>query len=117
MAAAFAGSEVETFQVKELPPPPEYETVPPVPKLTEEPSVPVKVRVLLAVRVFPSATAKVELEAGAVTAILLIEVTEAAPRVGVTRVGLVTRTTAPVPETAEMEVPLILKAFPLPAVS
>jgi hypothetical protein len=74
-----------------------YVTVPPVPKATEDESVPVKVKVLLAVKVFPSATARVEDVAGVVMAILLIEVAEATPSVGVTKVGEVLPTRDPVP--------------------
>jgi hypothetical protein len=39
------------------------------------------------------------------------------PRIGVTSVGEVERTTSPVPVTVVIEVPLILKLFPVPAVS
>ena len=52
-------------------------------------SVPAKVRELLAVRVFPSATVRVAEVAGAVMATLLTEVADATPRVGVVRMGLV----------------------------
>jgi hypothetical protein len=74
-----------------------YVTVPPVPKATEEASVPVKVKVLLAVKVFPSATVIVEAVAGAVIATLLIEVAVATPSTGVTKVGDVLPTKVPVP--------------------
>ena len=50
-------------------------------------SVPARVRVLLTVRVFPSATVNVAEVAGAVIVSLLIEVALATPRVGVTNVG------------------------------
>ena len=52
-------------------------------------SVPAKVRVLLDVRVLPSATVRVAEVAGAVMASLLTEVADATPSVGVVRVGLV----------------------------
>jgi hypothetical protein len=42
---------------------------------------------------------------------------EGVPRIGVTSVGEVERTTSPVPVTVVIEVPLILKLFPVPAVS
>jgi hypothetical protein len=48
-----------------------YTTVPPVPNATEEESVPVKVRVLLTVRVFPFAIVRVADVAGAVIVTLL----------------------------------------------
>ena len=60
-------------------------------------SVPARVSVLLAVSVLPSAIAKVEPVAGAVIASLLMLVAEATPKVGVTSVGLVARTTEPEP--------------------
>ncbi len=56
-------------------------------------SVPASVIELLAVRVFPSRMVKVEPVAGAVNVTLLIVVAEATPRVGVTRVGEVEKTT------------------------
>jgi hypothetical protein len=68
-----------------------------VPKATDDVSVPVKVSVLLAVKVLPSATVKVALVAGAVMATLLIEVALATPRVGVVRDGEVAKTNAPLP--------------------
>ena len=52
-------------------------------------SVPAKVRELLAVSVFPSATVRVAEVAGAVMASLFIEVAVATPSAGVVRVGLV----------------------------
>jgi hypothetical protein len=61
------------------------------------PSVPANVRVLETVAVLPSATASVEPLAGAVMAILLIEVAVATPRTGVASVGVFARTGAPVP--------------------
>ena len=72
-------------------------SVPPVPIASVLPSVPVSVRVLLAVKVLPSATASVLLVAGAVIAILLMLVAVATPRTGVTRVGVLAKTKAPVP--------------------
>jgi hypothetical protein len=48
---------------------------------------------------------------------VLILVAVATPRVGVVRVGLVARTTAPVPVTAVSVVPLILNTLPVAAVS
>ena len=74
-----------------------YTTVPPVPKATELASVPVKVKVLLAVKVLPSAIVKVEPVAGVVIATLLILVAVATPNVGVTSVGLLAKTKAPEP--------------------
>ena len=94
-----------------------YNTVPPVPNATLDPSVPVNVRVLLAVRVLPSAIVNIEPVAGGVIVTLLIEVAEATPSVGVTRVGLVASTTLPLPVTALTCVPLILNTLPVPAVS
>ena len=72
-------------------------TVPPPPKATDEESVPVKVRVLLTVNVFPSATVSVELVTGAVIVTLFILVAVATPRLGVVRDGLVANTSAPEP--------------------
>jgi hypothetical protein len=43
--------------------------------------------------------------------------TATVPRTGVTRVGELARTTAPVPVTAVIPVPLILRTLPVPAVS
>ena len=74
-----------------------YATVPPAPNAIELASVPVKVSVLLAVNVLPSAIVNVALDAGAVNATLLIDVAVAAPSVGVTNVGLVANTNEPVP--------------------
>ena len=71
--------------------------MPPAPKATELESVPVKVRVLLAVRVLPSAMVKVAVVAGAVRVTLLILVAVATPRTGVVSVGLVPKTNKPVP--------------------
>lgn len=67
------------------------------------PSVPARVRELLAVNVLPSAMVRVEPVAGVVSVSLLIEVAEATPRVGVTRVGEVERTTSPVPVHVKRE--------------
>ena len=71
--------------------------MPPAPKATEEASVPVKVKVFDAVRVFPSAIVNVEPVAGAVIVTLLIVVAVATPIVGVVRVGLVAKTSNPDP--------------------
>lgn len=60
-------------------------------------SVPDKVRLWLTVNVLLSATAKVELVAGAVMAILLTLVAVATPNTGVTNVGVLANTNAPVP--------------------
>src|SRR5690242_2962339 len=74
-----------------------------------DPSVPAKVSVFEQVSVFPSATASVELVAGAVIAILLMLVAEATPSTGVTSVGDVSITNfVPVPVCEATEV-----AFPL----
>ena len=59
--------------------------------------MPVKVSVLLTVSVLPSAIVSVEPVAGAVMLTLLMLVALATPRVGVTRVGLVANTRAPLP--------------------
>ena len=64
-------------------------SVPPPPTASVAPSVEVSVRVLEIVAVLPSATASVELVAGAVIAILLIDVAVATPRDGVVSVMLV----------------------------
>ena len=56
------------------------------------PSVPVRARELLAVSVLPSAIVSVEPVAGGVRVSLLTVVADAAPRVGVVRVGLVENT-------------------------
>src|SRR3990167_7742102 len=74
-----------------------YVTVPPAPKATDELSVPVKVKVLEAVKVLPSAIVKVAEVAGAVRVSLLIVVAVATPRTGVTKVGEVARTAKPDP--------------------
>ena len=72
--------------------------------------------VLLAVSVFPSAIANVEAVAGAVIAILLIDVAVAAPSVGVTNVGDVENTkfvdVVPVVPPADKPV-MLLKAVRL----
>ena len=60
-------------------------------------SVPVNVKLLLAVRVLPSAIVNVEPVAGAVIDTLLIEVAEATPRTGVTKVGVLANTRLPEP--------------------
>ena len=97
--------------------PPVYATVPPLPNATDELSVPVNVNVLLAVNVFPSAIVNVEPVAGAVNVTLLMLVADATPRVGVTSVGLVARTFAPVPVTLEKPTNSAFQpAAPLPAV-
>lgn len=64
-------------------------------------SVPAKVKELLDVKVFPSATVKVALVAGAVMESLLTDVAEAAPILGVVKAGLVANTAAPVPCSSE----------------
>ena len=71
--------------------------VPPVPTFKVEPSVPVKVKLLLAVRVLPSAMVRVDPVAGAVIATLFTLVAVATPMVGVVKVGLVANTARPVP--------------------
>lgn len=96
------GSPVQLVNVPELGvpnAPPEKITVPPAPNATELASVPVKVSVLLAVSVFPSAIVSVEPVAGAVSVTLLTVVAVATPSVGVVNDGLVARaTTVPVPD-------------------
>ena len=64
------------------------------------PSVPAKIRELLAVSVLPSAIVKVALVVGAVIVILFIEVAVATPKIGVTKVGDVALTTLPEPVVA-----------------
>ena len=64
--------------------------------------MPVKVSVLLAVKVLPSAIVNVEPVAGAVMATLLMLVADATPNVGVTSVGLVANTNEPVPVSSVM---------------
>ena len=59
--------------------------------------MPVNVNVLLAVNVLPSAIVNVELVAGAVIATLLTLVAVATPNTGVTNVGVLANTRAPVP--------------------
>jgi hypothetical protein len=82
-----------------------YATVPPAPKEIVEPSVPVKVRVLLEVRVLPSATVKVEAVAGAVIVTLFKVVADATPKVGVAKVGEDDKTTFPEPVEVVTPVP------------
>ena len=65
-------------------------------------SVPASVNELLAVSVLPSAMVRVEPEAGAVKATLLTDVAVATPSTGVTRVGVVARTTEPEPVVADV---------------
>ena len=77
-----------------------YATVPPVPKATEDESVPVNVSVLLAVSVLPLATVKVPVELVIVSPLILVAV--AAPRLGVVREGLVAKTNAPEPVSSEI---------------
>lgn len=60
-------------------------------------SVPARVRLLLAVSVFPSATVNVALVAGAVIVSLLMLVAVATPKLGVVKDGLVAKTLLPVP--------------------
>ena len=74
-----------------------YTTVPPPPKATELPSVPVNVSVFDAVNVLPSAMVSVEPVAGAVIATLFTDVAVATPMVGVVSVGDVAKTGLPVP--------------------
>ena len=66
--------------------------------------MPVKVKVFEAVRVLPSAMVRVALVAGAVRVSLLMVVAEATPRAGVTKVGEVANTKAPVPVSFVKEV-------------
>jgi hypothetical protein len=68
-------------------------------------SVPARVRELLAVSVLPSAIVSVAEVAGAVTATLLTDVAVATPNTGVTRVGEVASTTAPLPVEVVAPVP------------
>ena len=63
-----------------------YATVPPLPKATEEESVPENVSVLFAAKVLPLAIVSVDPVAGAVIVTLLILVAVATPRFGVTSV-------------------------------
>lgn len=80
-----------------------YATVPPPPKATDEASVPVKVRVLLAVKVLPSAIVRVAAVAGAVMVTLLTVVAVATPMLGVVRVGLVAKTRRPEPVSSSIK--------------
>lgn len=80
---AQAPEEIALVPSAEVPLAMVYPAVPPAPNATEEESVPVKVRVLLAVSVLPLAIVNVALVAGAVIATLLIEVAAATPRDGV----------------------------------
>jgi hypothetical protein len=73
-----------------------------VPKATDDVSVPVKVSVLLAVKVLPSAMVKVADVAGAVIATLLTDVALATPKDGVVREGDVAKTNAPLPVSSEI---------------
>ncbi len=75
--------------------------VPPVPMFSVEASVPVKVKLLLAVRVLPSAMVSVDPVAGAVIATLLTLVAVATPMVGVVKVGDVANTARPVPVSSD----------------
>ena len=82
-------------------------TVPePVGKAKVVLSVPVKVRVLPRVKVFPSAMVIAAEVAGALIVTLLIDVAVATPMVGVTRVGEVAPTTAPEP-VVELNAPMV----------
>jgi hypothetical protein len=80
------------------PEPPTYATVPPAPNAALEPSVPVNVRVLLTVKVLPSAIVNVEPVAGAVRATLFIVVAVAMPSDGVVNAGDMLPAKAPVPD-------------------
>ena len=75
--------------------------VPPAPKLTDEPSVPVNVKVLSTVKVLPSAIVTVLPVTGGVKVILLSVVTVATPNAGVIKVGELAPTKAPDPVTPE----------------
>jgi len=85
-------------------------------------SVPARVRVLLAVRVLPSAMVKVALVAGAVMVTLLIEVAEATPRLGVVKTGevkvlLVSVCVPPTVTTEAVFVPAVVtRKSPVPTV-
>jgi hypothetical protein len=78
-------------------------------------SVPARVILLETDKVFAFVTVKVPVEEVIVSPLILVAV--AAPKVGVINVGEVVRETAPVPFTAVIPVPFILKTFPVPAVS
>jgi len=78
-------------------------------------SVPARVILLETDKVFAFVTVKVPVEEVIVSPLILVAV--AAPKVGVINVGEVVRETAPVPFTAVIDVPFILKTFPVPAVS
>lgn len=80
-----------------------YVTVPPAPNATELESVPVKVKVLLAVKVLPSAIVSVAPVVGAVSVILLMLVAVATPRTGVVSVGEVAKTRSPDPVSSVIE--------------
>ena len=76
-------------------------SVPPAPMLSVEPSVPVKLSVLLAVSVFPSAMVRVEPVAGAVMESLLRLVAVAVPMFGVVNEGEIEKTSEPVPVSSD----------------
>ena len=65
-------------------------------------SVPVKVRVLFTVNVFPSAIVNVADVVGAVIANLLILVAVATPKTGVIKVGLLANTRDPDPVSSDI---------------
>lgn len=73
--------------------------VPPVPTFIVEPSVPVNVNVFEAVRVLPAPNVSVPVPVVMVLPLMLVAV--AAPRLGVTNVGLVLNTARPVPVSSD----------------
>ena len=73
-----------------------------MPNATDEESVPVKVSVLLAVNVLPSAIVKVAAVAGAVIATLFILVALATPKTGVIKVGVLAKTNDPYPVSSDI---------------
>lgn len=77
-----------------------YVTVPPVPKATEDASVPVKVKVLLTLRVLAFVMVKTPVELVIVRPLMLVAV--ATPKTGVTRVGVLAKTNDPEPVSSEM---------------
>ena len=76
--------------------------MPPVPKATEELSVPLKISELETVKVLPFAMVKIPVELVMVKPLMLVAV--ATPKMGVTNVGLVANTAAPLPVSSEREV-------------
>ena len=82
-----------------------YATVPPDPKVNVALSVPVKATELLTVSVLLLIIVNVAVETGCVIVTLLIVVAVAAPKIGVTKVGVFDNTTLSVPVAVVTPVP------------